>query len=225
VFPHSSTVCNHATFVPTRWQLDDLPGARVSGQRALELAGVGVDDVELVDLYSCFPAAVQLYARAVGLSLGRPLTVTGGMTFAGGPLNNYVLQAVVRLVELLRERPDAWAVSSSVSGSLVKQGWGIWSGRPPAAGFRQDDCTAALAAVDDPAPLDADLTGPARVVSSTVVHERGEPARAVAIVEAADGRRSIAASTEPDEVAAFLGDASIGRTVEIRPAGELRTVD
>ena len=36
---------------------------RAGGRRALELAGVGIDDVDIIDLYSCFPSAVQLGAR------------------------------------------------------------------------------------------------------------------------------------------------------------------
>ena len=68
------------------------PAIRADGQAALRHAGVGIDDVEYVDLYSCFPSAVQIAARELGLSIddpARPVTVTGGLTFAGGPGNNY----------------------------------------------------------------------------------------------------------------------------------------
>ena len=36
----------------------------------LELAGVGVDDIDHVDVYSCFPSAVQVAAAELGLPLG-----------------------------------------------------------------------------------------------------------------------------------------------------------
>ena len=35
----------------------------------------------------------------------RDLTVTGGMTFAGGPWNNYVTHGVATMVGVLREDP------------------------------------------------------------------------------------------------------------------------
>ena len=69
------------------------PRRRPSGspaRRRSRSPGVGVDDVAHVDLYSCFPSAVQIAAQEIGLGLDRPLTVTGGLSFAGGPWNNYV---------------------------------------------------------------------------------------------------------------------------------------
>ena len=52
----------------------------------MDLAGVDVGDVAEADLYSCFPSAVQAFVEALGLDEARALTVTGGMSFAGGPL-------------------------------------------------------------------------------------------------------------------------------------------
>ena len=69
----------------------------IGARRVLELSGVGVDDVDIVDLYSCFPSAVQVAARELGLSTddsSRSLTITGGLTFAGGPWNNYVMHSI-----------------------------------------------------------------------------------------------------------------------------------
>ena len=71
----------------------------------LEMAGTSVADLDYVDLYSCFPSAVQVAAHELGLPVGvesRPLTVTGGLTFAGGPWNNYVTHAIATMVEVLR---------------------------------------------------------------------------------------------------------------------------
>ena len=36
------------------------------GQRAMQLAAVGVDDLDLIDVYSCFPSAVQVAANELG---------------------------------------------------------------------------------------------------------------------------------------------------------------
>ena len=78
------------------------PAIRIAGRRALRLAGVGIDDVDLIDVYSCFPSAVQVAANELGLPAGdpsRPLTVTGGLTFAGGPWNNYVTHSIATMAE------------------------------------------------------------------------------------------------------------------------------
>ena len=93
VFPYAGTDAHDTYAVAQRLELSESPAIRIGGRRALELAEVGVDDVDLIDVYSCFPSAVQVAAAELGLPLGdadRPLTVTGGLTFAGGPWNNYV---------------------------------------------------------------------------------------------------------------------------------------
>jgi acetyl-CoA C-acetyltransferase len=36
----------------------------------LELADIGVDDLDMIDVYSCFPSAVQVAANELGLPLG-----------------------------------------------------------------------------------------------------------------------------------------------------------
>ena len=71
--------------------------------------GVTIDEVAHLDVYSCFPSAVQIAARELGLAIdepGRDLTVTGGLTFAGGPGNNYTSHAIASLMPRLRADPD-----------------------------------------------------------------------------------------------------------------------
>lgn len=225
VFPHSSAVSNHDDYVASRRDLHTSHGARVAGERVLSLAGVEIGDIDIVDLYSCFPAPVQIYARAIGLSLDRQLTLTGGMTFGGGPLNNYVLQAMVAMVSALRASPGALGLSSSVSGSIVKQGWGVWSARPPAALFRHEDVGPEVASLNATCPVDESLSGDVRIASWTVTHDKGEPHRAVAIVESAAGTRSIVATTEPDAVAAMVDGDWIDRTVHASADGTLTLPD
>ena len=64
-----------------------------------------VDELAHLDLYSCFPSAVQLGADALGIDVladERPPTVTGGMTFFGGPGNNYVTHSIAAMARALR---------------------------------------------------------------------------------------------------------------------------
>ena len=65
-----------------------------------------IDDVPIVDLYSCFPSAVQLGAQSLGLSTtDRQLTRTGGLPFAGGPWNNYVMHAIATVTTTCASNP------------------------------------------------------------------------------------------------------------------------
>ena len=75
----------------------------IATARAVRLAGKDIEAIGHLDLYSCFPSSVQVAATELGVSEGRALTVTGGLTFGGGPLNSYGLHAIARMAEVLRE--------------------------------------------------------------------------------------------------------------------------
>lgn len=224
VHAHASAVSNHAVPVPARADLARSPGGSVAAARVLERTGCTVEDLAHLDLYSCFPAAVQVYARELGLPLDRPerLTVTGGMTFAGGPLNNYVLGALARLVQRLREDPGGVGLSSSVSGSLVKQGFGTWSTSPPAQGFRHVDVSSQVAPLDPPRPI-VDGVAAGTVVAITVTPDAvtREPIRTVAVVEAPDGARTIGERIDPDLAEQVRTRESVGLPATVDPDGTL----
>ena len=133
-----------------------------------------MDDVELLDLYSCFPVAVSAIADPFGLRADDPrgLTVTGGLPFFGGPGNAYSLHAIAKVVEALRERPGAHGLVWANGGTFSKHATGVYTSVPTV--WRPDDSAAiqaeiagwpALGATDEPA------VGP--VGSFTEVAERG----------------------------------------------------
>ena len=138
VYPHVGTDAHDHLCVVHRDNLHSSPAIRIAGQRALELAGLDAVDVDLVDVYSCFPSAVQVAAAELGLSQNRDLTVTGGLTFAGGPHNNYVTHSIATMVERLREQPGALGLITANGGYLAKHAFGIYSTRPPARPFLYD---------------------------------------------------------------------------------------
>ena len=221
VYPVAATEAVVSRHISERIELWEEPPQRLAGLRALELAGVEAEALDFVDLYSCFPSAVQLGAAALGLPEGRPLTVTGGLTFAGGPLNSYVIHAIATTVLRLREKPDAKALVSAVGGIFTKHAYGVFSGRPPAGGFRCENLAPAVRALPRRA-YDVAYTGPARVETYTIAYEGGAPARAVFAVRTPDEKRSWAKSTEPALLAALEGEDWVGRPVRV---GEDRSLD
>ena len=177
------------------------------------------------DLYSCFPAPVRVFARELGLGGEKPLTVTGGMASAGGPLNNYVLQATVRMAEVLREDPGSAGLVTTISGFMNKVGFGIWSSEPPSAGFRFEDSTAEVAARSRRLALVADYRGPARVVAYTAVYLGDEPLEGIAVCDLPDGNRTIAKTDDADLALAMTTEEFCGRNVTVAPGGALVRAD
>ena len=141
VFPVSGTDAHDHWFLSDRENLRSSPAIGIAGRRALSLAGLGVDDVAHVDLYSCFPCAVQIAAHELGLALddpGRSLTVTGGLGFAGGPGNNYVSHSIASMAERLRADPGSTGLVTGLGWYSTKHAVGVWSTTPPATGFRHE---------------------------------------------------------------------------------------
>jgi acetyl-CoA C-acetyltransferase len=51
-----------------RTNLHSSPGMALAGRRALEMAGITIDDIDWLDLYSCFPCAVEMACDALGIA-------------------------------------------------------------------------------------------------------------------------------------------------------------
>ena len=215
VFPLASTESNYMVNTSQRVDLAGSAGARLAGEKALALAGVSVEDLDLLEMYSCFPSAVQIYARELGIDLGRQLTVTGGMTFGGGPLNNYVLQSTCRMAELLREQPGSKGLVTSVSGMLTKQGFGVWSTEPNSAGFGFADVTAQAKTEAPPIELVAADAGEGDVAGCTVLYHGDNPLRGVAVVTLDNGKRTVAYNDDAAVMAEMMSSEYCGRRVAI----------
>jgi acetyl-CoA C-acetyltransferase len=222
VFPVSASESNHVTPLSRRRLLGRWPSFASTARKALSDAGAGLDDLGLIDLYSCFPSAVRVQARELGLPAGRQLTLTGGMTFGGGPLNNYVLQSTSAMVRHLRDGRAGTGLVTTVSGLLSKPAAAVWSSEPPQHGYRSADTTRQDAARADEMPLSPDATGRARVHGCTVPFERGEPLLAVAVLELADGSRTVASCEDPETIASMLEEDWVGRQVSITEPGRFR---
>jgi len=224
VFPQAGAEAHDHLAVSHRADLRSSPAIRLAGRAVFDMAGAGIDDVAHVDLYSCFPVAVQVGAAELGLGLDRDLTVTGGLSFAGGPWNNYVSHSIAAMIDVVRRDPGSLGLVSANGGYLTKHALTLYSTEPPAAGFRwtsvQDEVDA-LPRRDVAEQLDSGQ--PAEIESWVVGHDReGRPERAIAAVLLDDGRRAWADSTQADTLTELVSGAEqIGRSVKLTPEGQL----
>ena len=223
VFLHAGAAAYDEWFVSERAELDASPAIRTIGRAALEHAGVDIEDVAHVDLYSCFPAAVQVAARELGLPTDnpeRPLTVTGGLTFAGGPGNNYGTHAVATIVDRLRQDPAAYGLTTSLGWFLTKHAVGIYSAQPPARPY------ASLHPVLEPGPTRPALTGyhgTGVVEACTVQHARdGRPEAAIFSVLAPEGARVLVRTTQDDLLGVAVDDDPLGWEVEVTAPDQMQ---
>jgi len=175
-----------------RWHISERPcyyrslAEELVLHRALEMAGLGPDDVDMFDFYSCFPSAVQAAMEAVGMGLDdpRPITLTGGLPYAGGPGNNYCSHSIAAAVERLRREPEKKALVTGMGWYFTKHAAGVYSGQPPHRPYRPYDPgpDAARIEAQECPPLVEEAEGPAVVETYTVVFGRdGEPEEGIVI--------------------------------------------
>ncbi|HEY5156158.1 MAG TPA: hypothetical protein VIJ47_15565 [Acidimicrobiales bacterium] len=223
VFPLAAASSEAMIPLTRRAELHRSPATALAFAAALDHVGLEAAVIDHLDLYSCFPAAVQVQARELGIrldrGLDRALTVSGGMTFGGGPLNNAMLQSLAAMVDVLRADPGSTGLVTAVSGMLTKPAAGVWSTAEPDLPFCHVDVTEAARAATATRVLDPEGTGSATVVGSTVIHERGVPARTVAIAEFPDGRRTVAVDSDPGAAAGRVEDDLVGRSITVAAPG------
>ncbi len=224
VFPHAGTDSHEHPFVSHRDSFTETPAVELGGGLALDIAGIGIDDVGVIDLYSCFPSAVQLGAKSLGVDLSRQWSRTGGLTFAGGPWNNYVMHAIATVVADLRERPGEYGFVWANGGHATKHAFGVYSTSPPVNPFRrgspQPDVDV-LPRRELASPADA--AGRASVEAYSVMFSRdGEPETAAASCLLADGRRAWGTSDDRAVTSALCDGEWVGVGVELSPDGALQ---
>lgn len=215
VFPLVGLESSSCVPVSQRADLHRWSAMEVLGRAAEAHLGYALAEIELVEVYSCFPAAVRVQQRALRLPVDGVPTNTGGESFAGGPWNNFVLQGTAATVERLRAEPDARALVTTVSGLLNKPGVAVYASQPGPEPLlvadladEADRATARLEAV-------AGYRGPARIAAYTVGYEQSEPASWTIVADTPDGQRCVATAHDAGLAHSATGEEMIGRTVRV----------
>jgi acetyl-CoA C-acetyltransferase len=209
-----------------RPDLGRSPASVAATRLALELAGVGVDDLATIDLYSCFPVAVSVVREGLGLAIDDPrgLTVTGGLPFFGGPGNNYSMHAIAETVCRARATPGARGLVGANGGALSKYSAGVYSTTPvpwrPARRPRRAELDAA------PAPVVVERAEGWATVETYTVAYREDGGRIGTVVGrlAENDARFLAVAAHEETLDALGGGEPIGLRVRARANGEVNHV-
>lgn len=212
-------LCVNSEDTPTMLDRDEIhvaPGLRATASTLIDALG-SVEAIDHVDLYSCFPSIVTLTTEELGIDPGRQLTVTGGLAFAGAPLNFAAGQALVGMVTTLRSDPGSIGVVQGNGGHATKHSFGVYSTTPPTTPHHVHD----LGRQGGARPIaDPDRTDDAVVRGVTVEYGHDGPQRAIAIVEFDDGSRTWGVSHDPGFMTSVIEEETVGRRVHLS-AGEM----
>ena len=156
--------------VLARDRYDHAPALERVLRRTLEINGLTTKDVDLFELYSCFPVVPKLARRALGLPADARLTVSGGLTFFGGPTNNFMTHAITAMVRSLRAKQGKTGFLHGNGEFVTKHHGAVLATTPAPAGIEvrnwdlQAECDAAYGPVPE---FIEDYEGPAKVETFT----------------------------------------------------------
>ena len=200
-----------------RMDLAASPAIGLAARKAFAMAGKRIADMAMLDIYSCFPSAVEIACREMGIAADdpRPLTLTGGLPYFGGPGNNYVMHSIVAMMRALRAQPGAFGLVTANGWYLTKHAMGVYSTEPPAGPFEREDPRTYQKEIDALTRPEIvwEPSGPAKIETYTVIHGRDHPRMGIVIGRDAQGRRFVA--NTPDDEATLRDLQSregVGRT-------------
>ena len=192
-------------FVKDRHSYSESPAMRNCHANALAMAGLDLDEIDLIDFYSCFPSAVSMACEMLGMSQDDPrgFTVTGGLPYAGGPGNSYSFHAVATAVTNLREKAGEHAMLTGNGWYLTKHSATILSRQPnpnPSASSQPPTSDMRRSTWSSPAVQSVtEANGPATVETYTIAHGRdGSPNQGIIIGRLTDSNARFLANTPAD---------------------------
>ncbi|MFX1391626.1 MAG: hypothetical protein ACFE9Z_16295 [Promethearchaeota archaeon] len=128
VYPMGGVDLKNIFYLSQRPKLCDSPAIREGSRLVLNQAGLKLENIDAFDLYSCFPCMVEISKREIGLAEDDPrdLTITGGLSFFGGPFSSYSLHSIVSAVNLIQKNPTMKIMILANGGYNTAQSFGIY---------------------------------------------------------------------------------------------------
>ena len=225
VFLHGCADGIDTWVVSEREKLDASPAIRGCARTALAMAGKNVADVAAFDLYSCFPSAVEVAMKEIGIdeSDPRPISVTGGLPFFGGPGNNYVTHSIAEMMNVVRQKPGSFGMVTANGNYLTKHSAGLYSTAPVKGSWRREEPKKLQAELDAGRKRNVETapSGTGTIETYCVTYGKEAPERGYIIGRLDDGGDRFVAMTpdEPALLADLLTREQLGRKVSVAEVG------
>lgn len=205
------------------------PAIRTMGQKAFAMAGKSVADMSFIDLYSCFPSAVEIGAAELGIAEEDPrgLTVTGGLPYFGGAGNNYVMHSIVTMMEKVRSKPGSYGLVTANGWYVTKHSLGIYSTTPVKGAWTREDPKAYQRDIDAmPHPeVEVRPEGEGTVETYTVMHDRGGPKIGIIVGRLGNGKRFLAhTANDPATLNDLMERETLGRRGRVTPGDKTNLI-
>ena len=213
VYPIASTENNHMISVQQRPKLYESFGMNYAAKMIRSYINKLEIDIDAYDLYSCFPAAVRMFKDSLKIDDDKPLTVTGSMPFAGGPLNSYVLHSSVEMIKKIRANEISYGLVTGVSGMMTKQSFCVW-GKKYKEGFIHSDVTKKVISKESPLNLSSKLHGDGKIIGYTFFENNNQNMIAVLYLEDEDCHRKVVTSNKLEFINVLKDEEWVGKRIK-----------
>ena len=226
VYLNGCAEANDTWYISQRPELHRSPAMKGMAETALDMADWTIADIDYFDLYSCFPVAVEVACREMGIAEDdpRPFTVTGGLPYFGGAGNAYTLMSVATMMDKLRANPGKRGMCTGNGWFLTKHSLGLYSTTPPESDWAREPVSVLQSKIDAMPKLDLDETpvGLGRIETYTVAHVGGKPPQGILIgrVSETDMRFVAHMTAQGDHIARLMQEDCIGMTGTLAPDDE-----
>ena len=217
-------------FLVEKTNFTSSPPLLSAAEKAMARSGMRLEDIQAFDLYSCFPCAVLMARKMLGLTSEdpRPLTLTGGLGFFGGPGNSYVLHSVATLAEDIAAGRLENGMVTGLGWFMHKHAAGVYGARPSDSDIGAHDLEDRenFLVGDPPVPFDPAPSGEGTIETYTVVFSRdGSPAYSIIYGRTEPGLRFLAnGPARPDDMNALCAENRVGQKVRLGRSPEGDTV-
>lgn len=221
VFLHGCADGTDTWVVSERERLDESPAIRGCAHVALDMAGKATADISAFDLYSCFPSAVEIAMREIGLTEDdpRPISVTGGLPFFGGPGNNYVTHAIAEMMNVVRSKPGSFGMVTANGNYLTKHSAGVYSTAPAMGPWHRQDPKLLQAELDGRPKrrVETRPRGTGTIETYCVAYGRDAPEKGFVIgrLDGSGDRFVAVAPNDPAVLADMLTREQLGRRIAV----------
>ncbi len=215
VYPISSSENNHMIAIQQRPKLYESLGmtyAANSINKMIERLDIKLD---AYDLYSCFPAAIKMFKKSMGLDSEIPKTVTGSMPYAGGPLNSFVIHSTVKMIQKIRALEVKYGLITGVSGMMTKQSFCIW-GKEYKEHFIFDDVTERAKLDESPIELSNISEGKGEIIGYTIIEGSENAAKAVLYLDDEKKHRKVVSSMDKNFINLLTEEEWVGKTLRFK---------
>ncbi len=220
VYLHGCADINEVWNVTERPELHSSKAIRLMGKKALEMANWNIDDIDLFDLYSCFPSMVELGREALEITSNTkiPLTVTGGLPYFGGAGNNYVTHSVATMMEELRKDNNLKGLCTSNGWYATKHGIGLYSCTPFEGDWVREQPSEYQKVIDEleRPEVDESPNGKGTIETYTVANGREGPQMGIVIGRLKqNNNRFIAIATDDKTLGTMMDEECLNRDCNV----------